>query len=182
MTNVVDDGKHAVRAVAAAPLKSVLPARSRLATRPARSGKGGSMDVDIGTGFATRVQGRLDRLNLSPDEASRQAGLSVGFVGLLLEGQRAAPRGQRLVKLAEVLSVSVAYLVGLDPDAPVPPEYLEEDQGALGLLAGDEEALLRAYRRLDMSSKAALLQVVLKMSPEPVTEERKPREGRSVRG
>ena len=128
--------------------------------------------------MADRIQGRLDRLDLTPEEASRQAGLPPGFVGLLLEGRQVPPRGQRLVKLADVLSVSVSYLVGLDPDEPVPPEYLAEDQGTLGLLTSDEEALLRAYRRLDMSSKAALLQIVSKMSPEPQVEERKPRQVR----
>jgi transcriptional regulator with XRE-family HTH domain len=127
------------------------------------------------TDMADRIQGRLDRLGLTPEEASRQAGLPPGFIDLLLDGRQAPPRGQRLVKLADVLSVSVAYLVGLDPDEPVPPEYLAEDQGSLGLLATDEEALLRAYRRLDMSTKAALLQIVLKMSPEPQVDERKPR-------
>ena len=85
------------------------------------------------------------------------------------------PRGKRLIKLAEALATSVSYLVGLDPDAPVPQEYLEEDQGSLGLLAGDEDALLRAYRRLDMSSRAALLQIVLKMAPEPEILEKAPR-------
>ena len=46
---------------------------------------------------------------------------------------------------------------------------------ALGLLAGDEDALLRAYRRLDVSSRAALLQVATKMAPEPEVPERKAR-------
>lgn len=131
-----------------------------------------------GSEFADRVQRRLDRLDLAPEEASRQAGLPLGFVGQLLEGKQDPPRGQRLVKLADTLSVSISYLVGLDPDEPVPPEYLAEDQGTLGLLAGDEETLLRAYRRLDMSSKAALLQIVLKMSPEPDMDERKARQVR----
>ncbi|MDQ2802015.1 MAG: hypothetical protein M3Y41_04755, partial [Pseudomonadota bacterium] len=101
------------------------------------------------------------------------------FIRKLLDGDLPAPRGQRLVRLAEALATSVSYLVGLDPDTPVPAEYLEEDQGSLGLLAGDEEALLRAYRRLDFSSKAALVQVVLKMAPEPEAHERKPRQSGS---
>ena len=86
------------------------------------------------------------------------------------------PKGKKLLRLADALSTSVAYLVGLDPDAPVPEEYLQEDQGALGLLAADEERLLRAYRRLDVPSRAALLQIVGKMSPEPEALERKPRQ------
>lgn len=58
----------------------------------------------------------------------------------------------------------------------VPEEYLKEDQGVLGLLAGDEEALLQAYRRLDIGSRGALLQVILKMAPEPAIFEKKPRQ------
>ncbi|WP_428483549.1 hypothetical protein [Rhodopila sp.] len=126
--------------------------------------------------FADRVQGRLDRLDLSPDDLARLARLPAGFIHGMLDGNLPPPRGKRLITLAEVLSTSVSYLVGLDPDAPVPDEYLEEDQGSLGLLAGDEEALLRAYRRLDMSSRAALLQIVLKMTPEPDHDEKKPRQ------
>ena len=126
-------------------------------------------------GFVERVHGRLDRLELSYDDVARLAGLPASFVSGMLDGHLPPPRGKRLIKLAEALSTSVSYLVGLDPDAPVPEEYLEEDQGSLGLLAGDEEALLRAYRRLDVSSRAALIQVVLKMTPEPDALERKPR-------
>ena len=125
--------------------------------------------------FADRVQGRLDRLGLTPDDVARVAGLPATLVHNLLDATLPPPRGKRLIKLAEALATSVSYLVGLDPDAPVPEEYLQEDQGSLGLLAGDEEALLRAYRRLDVSSRAALLQVASKMAPEPETYERKPR-------
>lgn len=126
--------------------------------------------------FAERVRGRLDRLDLSPEDAARAAGLPGDFLLRLLEGRAPPPRGQRLVRLAEALATSVAYLVGLDPDAPVPPEHLREEQGELGLLAADEDALLRAYRRLDISSRAALLQVVLKMAPEAEADERRPRQ------
>lgn len=133
------------------------------------------MDLENAADLAGRIQGRLDRLGLSQDEAARAAGLPADFMERLLDGSLRPPRGKRLVKLSEVLATSVSYLIGLDPDSPVPAEYLEEDQGTLGLLAGDEEALLRAYRRLDVSSRAALLQVVQKMTPEPDTHEKKPR-------
>ena len=126
--------------------------------------------------FAERVQGRLDRLGVSPEYAARAAGLPGDLIARLLDGKLPPPRGGRLVKLADALATSVSYLVGLDPDVPVPPEYLEEEQGSLGLLAGDEEALLRAYRRLDVPSRAALLHVVTKMTPEPELPEKKPRQ------
>ncbi len=125
--------------------------------------------------FAERVQGRLDRLGLAPEAAARTAGLPADFLTKLLDGG-AAPRGPRLVRLAEALATSVSYLVGLDPDTPVPDELVADEQGSLGLLAGDEEALLRAYRRLDFSAKAALLQVVQRMAPEPPAFENKPRQ------
>jgi transcriptional regulator with XRE-family HTH domain len=129
--------------------------------------------------FADRVQGRLDRLDMSSDDLAGLAGLPVSFIRGMLAGDVPPPRGKRLIKLAEVLATSVSYLVGLDPDTPVPDEYLQEDQGSLGLLAGDEEALLRAYRRLDMSSRAALIQIVLKMAPELDAYEKKPRQSQT---
>lgn len=137
----------------------------------------GSVVLSSDSEFTERVQGRLDRLGLSAEHAARGAGLPADFIRRLLDGKLAPPRGQRLVKLAEALATSVSYLIGLDPDTLVPVEYLEEEQGSLGLLAGDEDALLRAYRRLDVSCRAALLQVVLKMAPEPEILEKKPRQG-----
>lgn len=122
--------------------------------------------------MAALIEGRLDRLGLSPEEASRQAGLPPDFLGRLAAGRVPPPRGQRLVRLAEALATSVSYLVGLDPDTPPPAELLEEEQGSLGLLAGDEEALLRAYRRLEMPQKAAVVLVVRSMAgPEPAPDQ-----------
>ncbi len=126
-------------------------------------------------GMAERVQGRLDRLGMTPGEAASGVGMPLDGLEKVLDGRVEGIRGKRLVRLAEVLATSVGYLVGLDPDEAAPAEWLAEDQGQLGLLAGDEEALLRAYRRLDVSSRAALLLVVTKMAPEPEVLERKAR-------
>lgn len=131
--------------------------------------------MDELTDFGVRVQGRLDRLGLTSEVATRTAGLPTGSLDKVLAGDLPVPRGKRLIRLAEALATSVSYLVGLDPDSPVPDEFLQEDQGTLGLLAGDEEALLRAYRRLDISSRSALVQIVLKMAPEPESHEKKSR-------
>ncbi|WP_159351167.1 hypothetical protein [Roseomonas harenae] len=117
------------------------------------------------------IESRLDRLGLSPEEAFRQAGLPPDLLLRLRDGTAPVPRGARLVRLAEALGTSVSWLVGLDPDVAPPTELLEEEQGSLGLLAGDEEALLHAYRSLDFPTKAALLTVVRRMAgPEPVPE------------
>jgi hypothetical protein len=47
---------------------------------------------------------------------------------------------------------------------------LEDPQGELGLLVPDEEALLRHYRRLDIPTRAAVVQLVSRAAgpdPEP---------------
>lgn len=123
-----------------------------------------SMEEDAAPPMMELIEGRLDRLGLTPEEASRAAGLAPDFLDRLRDGRVPVPRGERLRRLAEALSTSVSYLVGLDPDVPPPAEWLEEEQGSLGLLAGDEEGLLRAYRKLEFSAKAAVLLVVRRMA------------------
>lgn len=118
-------------------------------------------------GIAERVGGRLERLGLPPAEAARRAGLTPDALDRILAGG-ALPRGAKLIKLAEVLDCSISYLVGLEPDAPPPDELLQEDQGSFGTLTPDQDALLRAYGRLDLVSKQALLRVAQRMAgPEP---------------
>ena len=115
-----------------------------------------------------RIEARLDRIDQSHDAVLRVAGLPADLLDRLRAGTAAVPRGPKLVRLAEALGTSVSYLVGLDPDTPPPPELLADDQGTLGLLAADEEAMLQAYRRLDVPSRAAALHVLMKMAgPEP---------------
>ncbi|KAA2213539.1 hypothetical protein [Teichococcus oryzae] len=138
------------------------------------------MEIDISP-MVERIEGRLERLGLDFAGIARSAGLPDDLLDRLREGRAPVPRGQRLVRLAEALSTSVSYLVGLDPDTQPPQELLEEEQGSLGLLAGDEEALLRAYRRLDVPGRAAILHVLLKMAgPEP--DEARPVERRRAKG
>ncbi|WP_328702247.1 helix-turn-helix domain-containing protein [Belnapia arida] len=122
------------------------------------------MEDDAAPPMVELIEGRLERVGLTPEEASRAAGLAPDFLDRLREGRVAVPRGERLRRLAEALFTSVSYLVGLDPDVPPPAEWLEEEQGSLGLLAGDEEGLLRAYRKLEFSAKAAVLLVVRRMA------------------
>ena len=114
--------------------------------------------------MAERIDARIERIDRPPEAVLKEAGLPADFLDKLRRGKAPTLRGRRLVKLAEALETSVSYLVGLDPDVAPPPELLEEDQGSLGLLAGDEDALLRAYRRLDVSSRAAALHVLLQMA------------------
>ncbi len=143
---------------------------------------GGTPPGSESSPLAERVETRLDRLSLSPEAAAHRAGLPPDSIARLLSGRAPPPRGTALRKLAEVLECSISYLVGLDPDAEPPAELLREDQGSFGLLSGDQEALLRAYGRLDVASRAALLRVALKMAgPEPEPAAAKPARGRKRR-
>ena len=63
-------------------------------------------DPAVGAELAERIQGRLDRLGQSPEEAGRAAGLPADLIGKLLDGSSPPPRGKRLVKLAEALATS----------------------------------------------------------------------------
>jgi hypothetical protein len=116
--------------------------------------------MDVTSEMASRIEGRLERLGLSGEAADRAAGLVVGTVQGLVEGRGAVPRGVGLRRLAVVLDVEEGFLLGLEPGDLIPPEMLGEVQGELGLLAPDEEALLRHYRALDVSTRAAVLLVV----------------------
>lgn len=127
-----------------------------------------------GAEVVERLQGRLDRLGLSPAEASRRAGLAPDTLERVLDGRAPLPRGGRLRKLAEALDCSISYLVGLEPDAPPPDDLLAEDQGAFATLPPDQDALLRAYGRLDMAAKQALLLVANRMAgPDPAPAKRR---------
>jgi transcriptional regulator with XRE-family HTH domain len=121
--------------------------------------------------IATRVEGRLERLGLSAEEADRQAGLPAGTVAAIVCQAGTLPRGNALRRLAAALDVSEEFILGLEPGDLIPANMLEDPQGELGLLAPDEEALLRHYRRLDVPTRAAVVQLVSRAAgPEPEPE------------
>jgi hypothetical protein len=101
----------------------------------------GGSELDANPEIASRVEGRLERLGLSAEETDQQAGLPVGTVSAILRQSGRLPRGNALRRLAAALD---------------------------GLLAPDEEALLRHYRRLDIPTRAAVVQLVSRAAgPEP---------------
>jgi hypothetical protein len=106
--------------------------------------------------IAARIEGRLERLGLSVEAADRQAALPAGSVLAIVEGLADLPRGAAFRRLAAALEVDEAFILGLEPGDLIPPEMLEEAQGELGLLAPDEDALLRNYRRLEVPLRAAV--------------------------
>lgn len=126
--------------------------------------------MQVTADIAARIEGRLERMGLAAEEADRLVGLPPGTVAGLVRGERALPRGQALRRLAAALDVDEPFLLGLQPGDLVPAEMLEDPQGELGLLAPDEEALLRAYRALDVPARAAALLIVTRAAgppPEP---------------
>jgi len=98
----------------------------------------------------------------------RIAGLPAGTVPGLIRGSARLPRGDALRRFAAALDVGEEFVLGLEPGDLIPAEMLEDPQGELGLLAPDEDALLRLYRRLDVPTRAAVLLVVTRAAgPEP---------------
>jgi transcriptional regulator with XRE-family HTH domain len=125
------------------------------------------------TEIAARIDSRLERLGLSAEEADRLAGLPAGTIAAILQDQAGLPRGSALRRLATALDAGEEFLLGLEPGDLIPAEMLEEPQGELGLLAPDEEALLRHYRRLEVPLRAAIgLLLARAAGPEPAPEPR----------
>jgi hypothetical protein len=128
----------------------------------------GGRDVEANPEISGRVESRLERLGLSAEEADRQAGLPPGTVAAIVAQSGSLPRGTALRRLVTVLDASEEFILGLEPGDIIPADMLEEPQGELGLLAPDEEALLRNYRRLDVPTRAAVVQLVSRAAgPEP---------------
>jgi hypothetical protein len=71
--------------------------------------------LDANPEIASRVDGRLERLGLSPEEADQQAGLPVGTVSAILRQSGRLPRGNALRRLVATLDVSEEFLLGLEP-------------------------------------------------------------------
>lgn len=133
--------------------------------------------------LAERIEGRLLRLELPAEAADRAAGLAPGTVAAILSGEGALPRGSGLKRLAEALGVEEAFLLGLEPGESIPAQWLEEPQGSLGLLAPDEEALLRHYRRMDVPLRAAFNLLAARAAgpePEPAATPKRPQRKRAT--
>jgi hypothetical protein len=130
--------------------------------------------LDSNSEIAARIEGRLERLGRSAEEVDSLAGLRPGTVRSVIHGDVQLPRGNALRRLAAALDVGEEFVLGLEPGDLIPPEMLEETQGELGLLAPDEEALLRSYRRLDVPTRAASLLVARAAGPAPELPEKVP--------
>lgn len=67
------------------------------------------MDAD---NLRDMLKGRLRELGISAREASRRAGLNLGYVGDILEGRSKTPDAANVIKLAESLDMDTADLLG----------------------------------------------------------------------
>jgi hypothetical protein len=130
--------------------------------------------MDVSPEVAERIERRLDALGLRPEEVDAKVGLPPGTTDRLRAGRGLLLGGRFLRGLCAVLETDEEYLLGLEPGDLVPAELLVEPQGELGLLAPDEEALLRHYRSLTVPLRAAVALLVAKAAgvEEEQTEER----------
>lgn len=110
--------------------------------------------------IAARIERRLEALGLEPHGVDASVGLPPGTVERLRRGAGFVPGGRFLRGLCAALDTDEEYLLGLEPGDLVPADLLVEPQGDLGLLAPDEEALLRDYRGLPVAVRAAVALVV----------------------
>ena len=85
-----------------------------------------------------RLQALMEQDGLTPAELNRRAGLSRTAVGDIISGQVRSPKLETLEALAEVLGVTVAYLIG-ETDA-----------------RGESLSLLRDLEAMDPEDKAIL--------------------------
>jgi hypothetical protein len=123
---------------------------------------GGGSPMEMNGGVAGRIERRLDALGLLPEEVDAKVGLPPGTTERLRGGHGPIPGGRFLRGLCAALDTDEAYLLGLEPGDLVPAELLAEPQGELGLLAPDEEALLKHYRGLSVPLRAAVALLVAK--------------------
>src|SRR3954454_17552428 len=130
--------------------------------------------MDVSPEVAERIERRLDALGLRPEEVDAKVGLPPGTTDRLRAGRGLLLGGRFLRGLCAALDTDEAYLLGLEPGDLVPAELLVEPQGELGLLAPDEEALLKHYRSLSVPIRAAIALLVTKAAgvEEEQTEER----------
>jgi transcriptional regulator with XRE-family HTH domain len=118
--------------------------------------------MEVSGEVAERIERRLDALGLRPEEVDARVGLPPGTTERLRAGRGSIPGGRFLRGLCAALDTDEEYLLGLEPGDLVPAELLVEPQGELGLLAADEEALLRHYRSLSLPLRAAVALLVAK--------------------
>ncbi len=116
--------------------------------------------MDANPDIAGRIERRLDALGLQPEQVDAQVGLPSGTTERLRQGIGFVPGGRFLRGLCAALDTDEEYLLGLEPGDLIPAELLLEPQGELGLLAPDEEALLKHYRSLSIPVRAAVAVVV----------------------
>ncbi|MGW6779417.1 XRE family transcriptional regulator [Brucella pseudogrignonensis] len=61
-----------------------------------------------------RIRERLEALDLTPEQASRKAGLDKTYLRKLFERPSASPRGNTLEALAKALEVEISHLISTD--------------------------------------------------------------------
>jgi transcriptional regulator with XRE-family HTH domain len=100
--------------------------------------------------FHDRVLLRISALGTSPRAVSVSAGLDPGYVGKLLK-RRSMPNSSSLSRIADAMSISVAYLLTGDDEAPI---HSVPSAGTVGT-AGSEVRTI--FRDLPLRRASSLL-------------------------
>ena len=103
-----------------------------------------------------RLQEIISIRNIKQVEIIEKTGISKGALSSYLSG-RYVPKQNNIYKLAQVLNVNPAWLMGLD--VPMDPAAVSSDQDAL-VLSDHETKLVKAYRNASDDTQIAVCAVL----------------------
>ena len=89
------------------------------------------------SGIVARIRSQMDKIGINARELAERASVGKSFVYDILSGKSSNPTSKKLMAIAEVLQVPLAYLVGSDEGlcqvafgGVVPISYLGESSGS----------------------------------------------------
>ena len=104
-----------------------------------------------------RLQEIISIRNIKQVEIIEKTGISKGALSSYLSG-RYVPKQNNIYKLAQVLNVNPAWLMGLD--VPMDPAAVPTDQDPAASFTQEETAVALAYRKSDSLTKAMVLRTL----------------------
>lgn len=103
------------------------------------------------TTFGERLKEAIERKGLTQKKFSIMCNIKPYTINRYISNQR-QPDLETLIKMAELLDISLAYLL-LGQSNSCPAKGCNEENGAYASLTGDEINLLKIYRALNEKNK-----------------------------